>query len=535
MHTDSMRARLVFVDDSGAPHSVPLGSAGVTLGRSRENDVVFARNEGVSRHHAEITMDGDRYVLLDRGSSAGTYINGVPIQDQVLVDGDVIQLGAVAAPSLRFVDTMTLAEDTTEVAALADEPMTVMVPSDSLFLNPERLEFSLTDFKRSNVEMAERLRALYTITSKLLAIQSLPELCASVLEMVFDVLPADRGAVLMLEGTHELTPRAMRIRGNGEDDQHFRPSRTIAGKVSLENVAVLTLDASTDARFASGQSVMMQAIRSVICAPISSGDDIFGVVYLDTTVKKRTFSEADLEFLSAICRQVALAMEKLHLLDMQKKTFESMMRALAHSIDARDGITAGHSSRVAKYSQAIARYMNMTTSQCRIIGYAGLLHDDGKIGTREAVLCKPGALTPEEYEHIKEHPRHTFRILSSIHFSPEMADIPRMASSHHERLDGKGYPFGWKGDEIPLGGRIIAVADFFDALTVKRHYREPAPLPEVMGMLQKGRDEQFDGGVLDAFAQYFEKEYLPHHKRLAERKAAEQFVADETTNLGQRK
>ena len=215
-----------------------------------------------------------------------------------------------------------------------------------------------------------------------------------------------------------------------------------------------------------------------------------------------------------------MALEKLRLLDEQKKTFESMIRAFTHSIDARDEITAGHSSRVAKYSQAIARYMGMEAPECKRIWYAGLLHDLGKIGTREAVLCKPGPLTPEEYEHIKDHPKHTLKILSAINFTDEMADTPRIASSHHERIDGKGYPFGWKGDEIPLGGRIIAVADFFDALTVKRHYRDPMPLDEVIALMEKGRDTQFDASVIDAFRQYFDNEYVPHQRRLAERKAA---------------
>jgi putative nucleotidyltransferase with HDIG domain len=212
-------------------------------------------------------------------------------------------------------------------------------------------------------------------------------------------------------------------------------------------------------------------------------------------------------------------MENLHLMAEQEKTFESMVRALAHSIDARDGITAGHSSRVAKYSQAIARYMGMNPQEARLIWYAGLLHDYGKIGTREAVLCKPGALTPEEYEHIKEHPKHTFKILSTINFSAEMSDLPRIASSHHERPDGKGYPNGWKGDETPMGGHIIAVADFFDALTVKRHYREPMPLDQVLELMQKGRDTQFHGEVLTHFTRYFEREYLPMARRLAERRA----------------
>jgi HD-GYP domain-containing protein (c-di-GMP phosphodiesterase class II) len=513
MANDSGRARLVFTDHTGVSRTVPLGPQAVTLGRSRDCVVSFQKNENVSRFHAEVIGDGSGFLLLDRGSAHGTFVNGAQIQEHRLQGGDVVQLGTGSAPSLRFMPAMAVEDD-----PWADEPMTLVAPKDALFANPTLP--TQTKFDASEkVDLAGRLQALYTITSRVLSIHSTEELCTEVLKMIFDVMPADRGAVLLLEDA-ELTSRAVHTRVQGAE-KDFRPSRTVASRSARENVAMLTLDASTDSRFSQGQSVLAQAIHSVVCAPISNAGKVFGVVYLDTTMNERAFAERDVDFLLGITRQMALAMEKLHLLDVQKKTFESTMRALAHSIDARDGITAGHSSRVAKYSQAIARHMGMSAPECRVIWYAGLLHDYGKIGTREAVLCKPDKLTPEEYEHIKEHPRHTYKILSSIYFSADMADLPRVASSHHERLDGKGYPFGWKGDEIPLGGRIIAVADFFDALTVKRHYREPAPLPEVIGMLQQGRDTQFDGGVLDAFMRYFEEEYVPNAQRMAERKARE--------------
>jgi HD-GYP domain-containing protein (c-di-GMP phosphodiesterase class II) len=518
MANDGGGARLVFTDAMGVPRTVPLGPQPVTLGRSRDNVVSFKGDDGVSRFHAEVVKDGAGFVVLDRGSAHGTFVNGAQIQEHRLVDGDSVQLGVGNAPSLRFVAATVVAPDPKD-DEWADEPMTLVAPKDAVFANPTLMTQASFEADKLNVDLAGRLQALYTITSRVLSINTLEELCTEVLGMIFDVMPADRGAVLLLQDG-ELASRAVHTRVKGAEKE-FRPSRTVASRSARENVAMLTLDASTDSRFSQGQSVMAQAIQSVVCAPISNRGNVFGVVYLDTTLHERAFAERDVDFLLGITRQMALAMEKLQLLDVQKKTFESTMRALAHSIDARDGITAGHSSRVAKYSQAIARHMGMSAPECRVIWYAGLLHDYGKIGTREAVLCKPDRLTPEEYEHIKEHPRHTFKILSSIYFAADMADLPRVASSHHERLDGKGYPFGWKGDEIPLGGRIIAVADFFDALTVKRHYREPAPLPEVIDMLQQGRDTQFDGGVLDGFMRYFEGEYVPNAQRMAERRARE--------------
>jgi HD-GYP domain-containing protein (c-di-GMP phosphodiesterase class II) len=519
--------KLVFKDEHGTRKTLALNTTVVTLGRARDNVVAFPRNEGVSRYHAEIVPHDGMATVFDRGSSGGTYVNDLPVQEHVLEHGDTVRLGPKPAPELFFY----MEDDATELREMpvgaTEEAMTVMLPATSLFLNPEKLSKAAAGQDAKSLTL--RMKALYELTSQLLSVSDVDGLCKLVLDALFKIMPADRAAVLMRSGD-QLGQKAVQVRGGVSAQEAFVPSRTITSKVLTDNVAVMSLDASTDSRFSQGNSVMLQAIRSVICAPLSSAGQTWGVLYLDTTVAKKSFTEDDLELLVAVARQAAMAMENLHLLDEREKTFESMVRALAHSIDARDGITAGHSSRVAKYSQAIARYMGMPPRDCRVIWYAGLLHDYGKIGTREAVLCKPGSLTPEEYEHIKEHPKHTMKILSTINFSKEMEDLPRVASSHHERPDGKGYPNGWKGDETPMGGRIIAVADFFDALTVKRHYREPMPLEEVLALMEKGRDTQFDGTVLDAFTRYFEREYVPFARRLAERKAAAPKANDEVSS-----
>ncbi len=514
-------AILVYSDETGAQRTTRLTAAGLSVGRARDNGLSFPAGVGVSRHHAELAWDGYDWLVIDRGSSRGTFVNDVRVVEQALTDGDVIRLGPPSAPSIWFRRASAVAELDAAVDDLeAANEMTVMVPGDSLYLNPALLSRAASEEgAQSSSRLAERIKALYQITSELLAVADTDELCARLTDMIFETLPADRCALLFSDEGGQLVQRCLRTRP-GHDPESFTPSRTITRKVARDNLAILSMDAAVDDRFASGQSVFMQSIRAVMCSPVSSVGKVFGVAYLDTVATGGSFDESDLEFLVAVCRQAAMALEKLHLLDEQKKTFESMIRAFARSIDARDEMTAGHSSRVAKYSQAIARYMGMDRAECKRLWYAGLLHDLGKIGTREAVLCKAGPLTPDEYEHIKEHPRHTLKILSAINFTADMADIPRVASSHHERIDGAGYPFGWKGDEIPMGGRIIAVADFFDALTAKRHYREPMPLDEVIALMEKGRDCQFDSVVLDAFRQYFDNEYVPGVRRTAARRAS---------------
>ncbi len=180
------------------------------------------------------------------------------------------------------------------------------------------------------------------------------------------------------------------------------------------------------------------------------------------------------------------------LLEKQKHTdlmVEQTTLALAETIDAKDKYTNGHSKRVAEYSVMIAEVAGKTHEECKKIYLAALLHDVGKIGIPDAIINKEGKLTDEEYAIVKTHPQVGRDILSKISISPDLAVG---ASFHHERYDGKGYPFGLKGEEIPETARIIAVADTFDAMTSKRSYRDGLPKGKVVKELVNGMGTQFD-------------------------------------------
>ena len=187
------------------------------------------------------------------------------------------------------------------------------------------------------------------------------------------------------------------------------------------------------------------------------------------------------------------------MLDEQKVIFESFIETLAASIDARDKITAGHSSRVRMYSSLIAKAMNMTDREVQIIEKAATLHDIGKIGIRDSVLQKEGRLTDEEYKHIQSHVEITHDILQKIHMSEDFKKVTEIACSHHEKFDGKGYYRSLSGKDIPLGGRILAVSDVFDAITSKRHYRDKMPIEKVLDILKKDSGTHFDGDIVKVF------------------------------------
>ena len=189
----------------------------------------------------------------------------------------------------------------------------------------------------------------------------------------------------------------------------------------------------------------------------------------------------------------------------QSALFEETIEALAHAVDAKDAYTSGHSCRVAVYSKAIAEEAGLPQEECDHIYFAALLHDVGKIGIRKSIINKPGKLTDEEYAHIKTHPVLGAQILSSIKQAPFLCDGARY---HHERYDGKGYPDGLAGEDIPEIARIIAVADAYDAMTSARSYREPLPRDVVRSEMKKGIGTQFDPRFAEIMLRLMEREDL---------------------------
>lgn len=193
-------------------------------------------------------------------------------------------------------------------------------------------------------------------------------------------------------------------------------------------------------------------------------------------------------------------------LKVEKLSLQAML-SLAQTIDAKDKYTKGHSTRVAKYSKKIAIKLGLPETEQDTVYYMGLLHDIGKIGIPDDIINKPQKLTDEEFAIIQKHPEIGHDILKNI---GEIPNIEMGARWHHERLDGKGYPDGLKGDEIPMLVRIISVADAYDAMTSKRSYRDILPQSYIRSELEKGKNKQFDPEIAEAMIQLIDEdtEYL---------------------------
>lgn len=243
--------------------------------------------------------------------------------------------------------------------------------------------------------------------------------------------------------------------------------------------------------------------NSFICCPIVSDTKTVGILTVDNYKTKRTLVESDLGLLMGIASVIGVSIRNAELHQERNRQLKSILKALAASIDARDPFTAGHSEKVTEYAIGICRELELPADYTEVVGIAASLHDYGKIGISDALLKKEGVLSEEEYEVIKTHSVKTRNILEKIEFHGPYSLIPIIAEAHHEKLNGNGYPRGLKGNEIPLGSRIIAVADFFEAITAKRLYREPMPIKDALEMLKRESDVHFSREIVEAFIQYY--------------------------------
>lgn len=239
-----------------------------------------------------------------------------------------------------------------------------------------------------------------------------------------------------------------------------------------------------------------QDVRDSLCVPLRVRDKVIGVLNVANKRGPGVFTSRDLEVLSAMANQAAIAIRNSQLVGELQDLFLSTVSTLAKAVDAKDRYTAGHSHRVTLYALEIATELGLADEQQDLLRVAGLMHDVGKIGVPEAILRKPGPLTSEERIEMERHPVHGARIVEPI---KQLHPILPGVRWHHERLDGKGYPDHLVGDAIPLQARILAVADAYDAMTSDRPYRQSLPTEVALEELRQGQGRQWATDIVEAF------------------------------------
>lgn len=264
--------------------------------------------------------------------------------------------------------------------------------------------------------------------------------------------------------------------------------------------------------------MVLEALGIDLILPLVVRGNLLGLILLGGKASDQPFTIEDEEIVCSMARHIGVglhthrlikeverrALENLKLYDGMRETYKDTVRAFAAAIDCKDKYTQGHSERVGKYSEIIARELDWSEEHIEGISVAGYLHDVGKLIIDREIINAPGAIDARQWKELNRHPVIGYEILAPIHHP--YADIPLTTRHHHERVDGRGYPDGLKGDEIPIGAKIVTLADSFDAMTTDRPYRQRRPLEDVLEDLRRNTGKQFDAEIVAAFCRAFLKE-----------------------------
>lgn len=243
-------------------------------------------------------------------------------------------------------------------------------------------------------------------------------------------------------------------------------------------------------------------LSSFLAVPLNVKARTIGLICCYSYTPGRHFLEGQSQIMSILASRAASAIENAQLYEQLQQALQETIQGLVTALEAKDPYTSGHTKRVTQYAVMIARGMGLDNIEIEKIRRASLLHDIGKIGIRLESLNKSDALSMDEYEMFKEHPTQSRQILEPIQF---LNDIVPMVEAHHERWDGFGYPNELKGEEIPLGARILAVADSFDAMTSDRPYRRALSRKKALEELRANKGTQFDPELVDIFIKELQK------------------------------
>jgi HD-GYP domain-containing protein (c-di-GMP phosphodiesterase class II) len=239
---------------------------------------------------------------------------------------------------------------------------------------------------------------------------------------------------------------------------------------------------------------------SAVLIPLKTHKEKVGLLVLNST-EGHSFNHEHVLLLSTFGAQAAIAIVNAKLYANLKSMVLGVVASLSAALEAKDPYTEGHSTRVAEYAVAIGREIGMDESALEELRNAGLIHDIGKIGVPEAVICKKGKLNSDEWEQMRLHPQHGENIASPV---PFLESVVPGVKSHHEHFDGRGYPEGIAQEKIPLMARILAVADTFDAITSQRSYREARSPQEALEEIRAHSGSQFDPKIVEALEDAFD-------------------------------
>ncbi|MCP4644382.1 MAG: HD domain-containing protein [bacterium] len=502
--------RIVVVSGPGQGERVPINGT-LSIGRSPDN-LLQLNDLQVSRKHAVIEQTTVGTIIRDLGSGNGTFIGDQQVLEYRLTADDTIRIGTI---ELRYENDRPVAEQPPLPDTGQFGPPTDTAPSSAVrFRNVESSTVEASSAEnvyktffqapRQTVGAEElraaqtRLTAVYEANQVISSEHDLKKLFGRVMDQLFSLVPAHNGVIMLAdEDTGDLVTEHVKSgTGNGE----VVISSTIVSRAFTHGEAVMTSDATDDARFDAGASIISQNISSAMCVPLAHREETLGVLYVDTRGTTNAFDQGDLELLVALAGPAAIAIKNAQYLARIEQGYQDTLTVLANSIEMRDHYTVGHTWRVTNFALAIARELGWPEEKLEECEMGGVLHDVGKIAVDDAILRKPSGLTDEEYAKMKIHPERGARLMQDV---TVLVPLIPYALYHHERYDGKGYPFGLTGDEIPVEGRLVAVADTFDAMTSNRPYRKGLDPEFAISEMTKAKGTQLDHEIVDALVRCY--------------------------------
>ncbi|WP_187147811.1 HD domain-containing phosphohydrolase [Heliomicrobium modesticaldum] len=249
------------------------------------------------------------------------------------------------------------------------------------------------------------------------------------------------------------------------------------------------------------EELLALGYHSTVYVPLMAGERALGAIIVSSR-EPGFYTDEMVGRLTEMAQAVSISLNNANAYTSLNNAFWQMIKTLSRAIDMRDAYTGGHSEQVMLLSRAIARLAGLPDGEIETIGIAGLLHDVGKIGIRESILQKPGPLSADEAAEMKSHPAMGAELLRPIRMFRKVADI---VHHHHERFDGKGYPLGLRGEEIPIASRVIAIADAIDAMASDRPYRKGLPPSVIQEELRRHAGTQFDPHLATIVVEHFDE------------------------------
>jgi putative nucleotidyltransferase with HDIG domain len=378
---------------------------------------------------------------------------------------------------------------------LANEKEALTAANQELLAITEELETTQSELDKT-IEKLEKLIELIAQMGK----KDLPEeeFLRNLLYFAVDnVSEADTGSIWIVEDEHWKLVAAV-----GHDEELFKkleldkkymyPAKDVE-IVDIEKYDEIVLPQDIKEVF----DKAAKPIKISMIAPMFVNDECIGHFTLDIDKNSpKNFTEPSKKFMKSLSTLASAFIAIKHMTKLQGKFHKELVLSLVRILELRDPYTRGHSERVANLANKLAERINLSKEEIKTIYWAGLVHDIGKVLIDDTILNKPEKLTEEERKEVEKHPVHGARILGTM---KGMEEISKIVRYHHERWDGKGYPEGLKGDEIPLGARILALADSFDAMTSDRPYRAALSLEDTLKELKRCSGSQFDPELVDVF------------------------------------